>query len=55
MANWKTKITVGNKVVSFPIEKARSVHLIAHTLLRLKNRIGIKGKIIRNNKVIFSI
>ena len=54
MANWKTKITVGNKVVSFPIEKAGSAHLMVHTLLKLKSKIDI-GQIIRNRKVIFSI
>ncbi len=57
MANWKLKITAGNKTAFFPIEKARSAHLLSHTLLLLKfkNNQKIKGQIIRNKKIIFSV
>lgn len=60
MAEYSTKVKVGRKVASFPLDGAGSVHLAQHTLLKLipklKLQTGkkVKGQIIRNKIVIFN-
>lgn len=61
MADYKTKITVGRRVVSFPMDGARSVHLRKHTLLRLipslrtKTKRRVEGQIIKGKEIIFNV